>query len=66
MGNEAGTIDCYVFIECKEQIEKMLLRLDKVDNAEHICSQLKSIHQQIDGMHELKKTRRESLSRFGS
>ena len=63
MANEAGTIDCHVFMECKEQIEKMLLRLYKVDNTEHISDQLKSIYQQIDGMHELKKIKRESLSR---
>ena len=52
---EPGTTDCHVFIECKGQIEQMLLRLCKVDNTEHICNQLQSIHQQIEGMHELKR-----------
>ena len=58
MGNESGTIDCYVFISSKEQIEKILFNLYKIDNTEHICDQLKSIYQQIDGMHELKKIKR--------
>ena len=58
MGNEAGTIDCYVFLESKEQIAKILFNLNKIDNTEHICDQLKSIYSQIDGMHELKKRKR--------
>ena len=55
MQYEPGTIDCHVFLECKEQIEKMLLRLSKIDNTVHICDQLQSVHKQIEGMHELKK-----------
>ena len=62
MGNEAGTLDCYVFIESKEQIAKILFNLDKIENTEHICAQLKSIYNQIDGMHELKKSKRGKLS----
>ena len=59
---EPGTIDCHIFIECKEQIEKMLLRLYKLENTEHICNQLKSVHQLIEGMHDLKKSKRKSLA----
>ena len=66
VGNEAGTIDCYVFLESKEQIAKILFNLNKIDNTEHICDQLKSIYQQIDGMHELKKIKRKKLSRLCS
>jgi len=62
MENEAGTLDCYVFIESKEQIAKILFNLDKIENTEHICDQLKSIYNQIDGMHELKKSKRSKLS----
>ena len=62
MGYEAGTFDCYVFIESKEQIEKILFNLRKIDNTEHICDQLKSIYNQIDGMHELKKIKRGNIS----
>ena len=62
MGNEAGTIDCYVFLESKEQIAKILFNLNKIDNTEHICDQLKSIYSQIDGMHELKKSKRGKIS----
>ena len=63
MGTEPGTIDCYIFIDSKEKIAKVLFNLSKIDNTEHICCQLKSIYQQIDGMHDLKKIKRESLSR---
>ena len=62
MGNEAGTIDCYVFLESKDQIAKILFNLNKIDNTEHICDQLKSIYSQIDGMHELKKSKRGKIS----
>ena len=31
-------MNCHIFLECKEQIEKMLLRLNKVENTEHIRS----------------------------
>ena len=61
MQYEPGTIDCHVFLDCKEQIEKMLLRLQKIDNTEHICDQLQSIYQQIEGMHELKKVKRKKI-----
>ena len=55
MQYEPGSIDCHVLIECKVQIEKMLLRLYKLDNTEDICDQLQSVHQQIERMYELKK-----------
>ena len=58
MQYEPGTIDCHVFLECKEQIEKMLLRLNKIENTEHISDQLQAVYQQIEGMHELKKVKR--------
>ena len=61
MGKEVGTIDCLVFLECKDQIEKMLVRLDKIDNTENIVGQLQSVYQQIEGMHELKKVKRKKI-----
>tara|TARA_Y100001968_G_scaffold196614_1_gene180355 strand:- start:445 stop:651 length:207 start_codon:yes stop_codon:yes gene_type:complete len=61
MQYEPGTIDCHVFIECKENIEKMLTRLCKVDDTQHICDQLRSIYQQIEKMHELKELKSRSL-----
>jgi len=66
MGDEPGTIDCYVFMESKEKIAKIIVDLYKIDNTEHICDQLKSIYQQIEGMHELKNIKRERLSTFSS
>ena len=62
MQYEPGTVDCHVFIECKEQIEKMLIRLCKVENTQHICNQLRSIYKQIEGMHELKRIKVKSPS----
>tara|TARA_Y100001968_G_scaffold327159_1_gene371646 strand:+ start:955 stop:1083 length:129 start_codon:yes stop_codon:yes gene_type:complete len=39
----------------------MQVRLDKLDNTEPIVGQLKSVYQQIDGMHEWKKLNPKSL-----
>ena len=61
MQYEPGTVDCHVFLECKAQIEKMLLRLNKIENTEHICGQLQSIYLQIEGMHELKRIKRKTV-----
>ena len=47
MQYEPSTSDCHVFIKYKEQIEEILLRLYKLDNAEYVCDQLESVHQQI-------------------
>ena len=67
MQYEPGTTDFHVFIECKVQIEKMLLRLYKLENAKHICDQLQSIHKQIERMHEFKKFKQKpSQSRINS
>ena len=60
MQYEPGTIDCHVFLESKEQIEKMLFRLDKVENTEHIRDQLQDIYQQIEGIQELKNVKRKN------
>ena len=66
MGTEPGTIECYFFIESKEKIAKILFNLNKIENTEHICDQLKSIYNQIDGMHELKKSKRGKLPSLSS
>ena len=60
MRYEPGSIDCHVFLECKEQIERMLLRLHKVENTEHISDQLQPIYKEIEGMHELKKVKQKN------
>ena len=61
MQYEPGTVDCHVFLECKEQIEKMLLRLHKLENTERICNQLHSIYLQIEVMHDLKKAKQKTF-----
>tara|TARA_Y100001968_G_C19201420_1_gene640175 strand:- start:201 stop:395 length:195 start_codon:yes stop_codon:yes gene_type:complete len=54
MTQESGTKECHIFIESKNEIEKILYRLSSVDNTYHICELLKSSYKLIDGMHELK------------
>ena len=63
MTQESGTKDCHIFIESKDKIEKILYRLESVDNTDHICEQLKSSYKLIDGMHELKKSKANNSNR---
>ena len=53
MPYEPGSTECRVLIECKAQIETMLLSLAKIDNSRHIRDQLVSVHNQLEGLHEL-------------
>jgi hypothetical protein len=59
MGYEPGSTDCRILIACKEQIESMLLDLNRIDDADHIRRQLVSIHNQLEGLHELRRNRRQ-------
>lgn len=58
MSYEPGTSDCRVLIACKAQIESMLLDLVRIDDADHIRSQLVGIHNQLEGLHELRRSRK--------
>tara|TARA_Y100001970_G_C14230833_1_gene858525 strand:- start:2469 stop:2654 length:186 start_codon:yes stop_codon:yes gene_type:complete len=58
--DETGTRECHILLESKKNIEKILFMLDGIDNEEVISCQLKSIYMQLDGMHELKKIRKQS------
>jgi hypothetical protein len=42
-----------VLIDCKGQIETMLLSLEKIDNSRHIRDQLVAVYNQLEGLHEL-------------
>jgi hypothetical protein len=53
MPYEPGSPECRVLIDCKAQIETMLLALSRIDNSRHIRDQLVSVHNQLEGLHEL-------------
>jgi len=59
MPYEPGSPECRVLIDCKGQIESMLLALGRIDNSQHIRDQLVSVHNQLEGLHALH--RKESL-----
>ena len=59
MGYEPGSTDCRILIACKAQIESMLLELNRIEDADHIRRQLVSIHNQLEGLHELRRSRRQ-------
>ena len=53
MSYEPGSTECRVLIDCKVQIESMLLALGRIDNSEHIRDQLLSVHNQLEGLHAI-------------
>ena len=53
MPYEPGSSECRVLIYCKAQIETMLLALSRINNSRHIRDQLVSVHNQLEGLHEL-------------
>jgi hypothetical protein len=71
MAYEPGTTDCRVLIDSKAQIEAILLNLAKLENTEHIRQQLVAVHNQLEGLHELRRQTeaqhqlQRSLSRLG-
>jgi len=53
MPYEPGSPQCRVLIDCKSQIESMLLSLERIENSDHIRDQLRSVHHQLEGLHGL-------------
>jgi hypothetical protein len=51
MPYEPGSPQCRVLIDCKSQVEAMLLSLERLDDSEPIRDQLRSVHQQLEGLH---------------
>jgi hypothetical protein len=49
MPYEPGSPQCRVLIDCKSQIESMLLALERIENSDHIRDQLRS----VEGLHGL-------------
>ncbi len=61
MPYEPGSPECRVLISCKSQIETMLLALSRIENSEHIRDQLVSVHNQLEGLHELHRRQPDEL-----
>jgi len=55
MSYEPGTAECRVLIRSKEQIEAMLLELTKLEGTDLILQQLRQVHQQLEGLHDLRR-----------
>jgi len=58
MAYEPRTTDCRVLIDSKAQIETILFNLAKLEHTEHIRAQLVAVHNQLEGLHELRRQRR--------
>ena len=55
MASEAGTKECYVLLKAKANIEEAIHVIVNLKHAEHIKQQLLAVHNQLEGMHELKR-----------
>ena len=58
---EPGTSECRVLINSKDQIETMLLTLGKLENTEAIREQLRSVHAQLEALHDQVREQRSSV-----
>lgn len=60
MSYEPGTTECRVLINSKEAIETMLLNLARLEGTESILQQLRQVHQQLEVLHDHRRTQVES------
>jgi len=51
MPYEPGSPQCRVLIDCKSQIETMLLVLGRLEDSGPIREQLRAVHQQLEDLH---------------
>jgi hypothetical protein len=51
MPYEPGSPECRVLIDCKGQVESMLLALSRIDDSEPIRKQLVAVHNQLESLH---------------
>lgn len=51
MPYEPGSTECRVLIDCKGQIESMLLTLSRLDDTAPIREQLMAVHHQLESLH---------------
>jgi len=56
MSYEPGSLECRLLIDAKKHVELALASLNTLPQSDHIQRQLKSVHQQLEGMHDLKRT----------
>ena len=52
MPYEPGSPECRVLIDCKAQIETMLLALERIENGNPIREQLVAVYNQLEELHE--------------
>ncbi|MCF8131555.1 MAG: hypothetical protein ACODUE_06365 [Synechococcus sp.] len=60
MPYEPGTTTCHRLIDCKDHIQSVLRHLIQLQNTEHIQAQLVSVHNQLEGLHDLQRVQRRS------
>ena len=53
MSYEPGSLECRLLIDAKKHVELALASLNTLPQSDHIQRQLKSVHQQLEGMHDL-------------
>ncbi|MGB5135372.1 MAG: hypothetical protein WBN89_09395 [Prochlorococcaceae cyanobacterium] len=51
MPYEPGSPQCRVLIDCKSQVESMLLALSRIEDSGPIREQLRAVHQQLEDLH---------------
>jgi hypothetical protein len=56
MSYEPGSTECRHLLDAKTNIERALEAISGLPLTEHIQSQLLSVHSQLEGMHDLKKS----------
>ena len=61
MGYEPGSNECRVLIDSKDQIETMLLALSRLENTDAILQQLRSVHTQLEALHDQVRQQRSSV-----
>ena len=52
MPYEPGSSHCRVLIDCKAQVETMLMALSRIEDSEAIRTQLLQVHQQLEALHD--------------
>jgi hypothetical protein len=57
MPYEPGSSQCRVLIDCKAQVETMLLSLSRIEHSEPIRAQLLEVHQQLEALHDQHRRR---------
>ena len=52
---EPGSTDCRLLIDAKRSLEDVLKTLSDLPHTDHIRQQLLAVHNQLEGMHDLKR-----------